>query len=83
MSAGHGTKADPDTYGRKAETMTTTNRTATRTTAVRLVDVREIPLDVEEVLASLDEDVDGMRVLEVKADRSSLRALHASIKAEL
>ncbi|MDF3337791.1 2-succinyl-5-enolpyruvyl-6-hydroxy-3-cyclohexene-1-carboxylic-acid synthase [Mycolicibacterium septicum] len=33
--------------------------------------------------AVLAEPFDGMRVLEVKADRSSLRALHASIKAAL
>ncbi|MFV8171024.1 2-succinyl-5-enolpyruvyl-6-hydroxy-3-cyclohexene-1-carboxylic-acid synthase [Mycolicibacterium peregrinum] len=33
--------------------------------------------------AALAEPFDGMRVLEVKADRSSLRALHASIKAAL
>ncbi|VEG51668.1 2-succinyl-5-enolpyruvyl-6-hydroxy-3-cyclohexene-1-carboxylate synthase [Mycolicibacterium aurum] len=33
--------------------------------------------------AALEEDFEGMRVLEVKADRSSLRALHASIKAAL
>ncbi|WP_280835259.1 2-succinyl-5-enolpyruvyl-6-hydroxy-3-cyclohexene-1-carboxylic-acid synthase [Mycolicibacterium frederiksbergense] len=33
--------------------------------------------------AALAEPFDGLRVLEVKADRSSLRALHASIKAAL
>ncbi len=33
--------------------------------------------------AALAEPFEGMRVLEVKADRSSLRALHASIKAAL
>jgi len=33
--------------------------------------------------AALAEPADGMRVLEVKADRSSLRALHAAIKAAL
>ncbi|WP_066898120.1 2-succinyl-5-enolpyruvyl-6-hydroxy-3-cyclohexene-1-carboxylic-acid synthase [Mycolicibacterium houstonense] len=33
--------------------------------------------------AALAEPYEGMRVLEVKADRSSLRALHASIKAAL
>ena len=36
-----------------------------------------------ELAAALDEPFSGMRVLEVKADRSSLRRLHASIKAAL
>ncbi|KKW63931.1 2-succinyl-5-enolpyruvyl-6-hydroxy-3-cyclohexene-1-carboxylate synthase [Mycolicibacterium elephantis] len=40
-------------------------------------------LEVDHLAAALDEQFDGMRVLEVKADRSSLRALHASIKAAL
>ena len=40
-------------------------------------------LEVDHLAAALDEPFDGMRVLEVKADRSSLRALHASIKAAL
>lgn len=40
-------------------------------------------LEVDELAAALDEPGDGMRVLEVKADRSSLRALHAAIKAAL
>jgi 2-succinyl-5-enolpyruvyl-6-hydroxy-3-cyclohexene-1-carboxylate synthase len=45
------------------------------------VDSRQIELD--DLREALDEPFDGMRVLEVKADRSSLRALHASIKAAL
>ena len=45
------------------------------------IDSRQIELD--DLRAALDEPFDGMRVLEVKADRSSLRALHASIKAAL
>jgi 2-succinyl-5-enolpyruvyl-6-hydroxy-3-cyclohexene-1-carboxylate synthase len=35
------------------------------------------------LVGALGEPFEGMRVLEVKADRSSLRALHASIKAAL
>ena len=45
------------------------------------VDSRQI--EVGDLADALDEPFDGMRVLEVKADRSSLRALHASIKAAL
>ncbi|MCT7658425.1 2-succinyl-5-enolpyruvyl-6-hydroxy-3-cyclohexene-1-carboxylic-acid synthase [Mycobacterium deserti] len=45
------------------------------------VDSRQI--EVGELGAALDEPHEGMRVLEVKADRSSLRALHASIRAAL
>ena len=45
------------------------------------VDSRQI--EVGELADCLRESFDGMRVLEVKADRSSLRALHASIKASL
>ncbi|OLP00766.1 2-succinyl-5-enolpyruvyl-6-hydroxy-3-cyclohexene-1-carboxylic-acid synthase [Mycolicibacterium porcinum] len=40
-------------------------------------------LEVGDLAAALAEPFEGMRVLEVKADRSSLRALHASIKAAL
>lgn len=40
-------------------------------------------VEADGLAAALDEPFDGMRVLEVKADRSSLRALHASIKAAL
>jgi len=45
------------------------------------VDSRQI--EVDGLVDALNEPFDGMRVLEVKADRSSLRALHASIKAAL
>jgi 2-succinyl-5-enolpyruvyl-6-hydroxy-3-cyclohexene-1-carboxylate synthase len=40
-------------------------------------------IEVDGLVNALNEPFDGMRVLEVKADRSSLRALHASIKAAL
>lgn len=45
------------------------------------VDARQIEAD--QLGAALDEPAAGMRVLEVKADRSSLRQLHAAIKAAL
>ncbi|HEY9302890.1 MAG TPA: 2-succinyl-5-enolpyruvyl-6-hydroxy-3-cyclohexene-1-carboxylic-acid synthase [Mycobacterium sp.] len=45
------------------------------------VDSRQI--EVDQLGAALDEKGAGMRVLEVKADRSSLRQLHAAIKAAL
>lgn len=45
------------------------------------VDNRQI--EVAQLAEALDEPAEGMRVLEVKADRSSLRALHASIRAAL
>jgi 2-succinyl-5-enolpyruvyl-6-hydroxy-3-cyclohexene-1-carboxylate synthase len=45
------------------------------------VDSRQI--EVDGLVDALNEPFVGMRVLEVKADRSSLRALHASIKASL
>ena len=45
------------------------------------IDSRQIELD--DLGAALDEPAGGMRVLEVKADRSSLRGLHAAIKAAL
>ena len=45
------------------------------------VDSRQI--EVDQLAEALAEQYGGMRVLEVKADRSSLRALHASIKAAL
>ncbi|WP_162463763.1 MULTISPECIES: 2-succinyl-5-enolpyruvyl-6-hydroxy-3-cyclohexene-1-carboxylic-acid synthase [unclassified Mycolicibacterium] len=45
------------------------------------VDSRQ--MEVDDLPAALAEPFEGMRVLEVKADRSSLRALHASIKAAL
>ncbi|MCV7298356.1 2-succinyl-5-enolpyruvyl-6-hydroxy-3-cyclohexene-1-carboxylic-acid synthase [Mycobacterium barrassiae] len=40
-------------------------------------------IEVDALVDALNEPFEGMRVLEVKADRSSLRALHASIKAAL
>ncbi|MDG4663600.1 2-succinyl-5-enolpyruvyl-6-hydroxy-3-cyclohexene-1-carboxylic-acid synthase [Mycobacterium sp. 236(2023)] len=49
----------------------------------RAYHVESRQIEAGELAASLDEDFDGMRVLEVKADRSSLRALHAAIKAAL
>ena len=45
------------------------------------IDSRQI--EVDQLGAALDEPAAGMRVLEVKADRSSLRQLHAAIKAAL
>lgn len=45
------------------------------------VECRQV--DADGLAAALAEPFDGMRVLEVKADRSSLRALHASIRAAL
>jgi 2-succinyl-5-enolpyruvyl-6-hydroxy-3-cyclohexene-1-carboxylate synthase len=45
------------------------------------IDCRQI--EVNDLRGALDEPYQGMRVLEVKADRSSLRALHDSIKAAL
>lgn len=45
------------------------------------VDSRQI--EVDQLADALDEPASGMRVLEVKADRSSLRRLHAAIKAAL
>ncbi|OBH18450.1 2-succinyl-5-enolpyruvyl-6-hydroxy-3-cyclohexene-1-carboxylic-acid synthase [Mycolicibacter terrae] len=40
-------------------------------------------IEVDALPAALAEPAGGMRVIEVKADRSSLRALHAAIKAAL
>ena len=45
------------------------------------VDSRQI--EVDDLSAALAEPNDGLRVLEVKADRSSLRQLHAAIRAAL
>ncbi|OYN77803.1 2-succinyl-5-enolpyruvyl-6-hydroxy-3-cyclohexene-1-carboxylic-acid synthase [Mycolicibacterium sphagni] len=45
------------------------------------IDARQI--EVDELGPALGESHDGMRVLEVKADRSSLRQLHAAIRAAL
>ena len=49
----------------------------------RAYHVESRQIEVDDLVGALDERHDGMRVLEVKADRSSLRALHASIKAAL
>lgn len=45
------------------------------------VDARQI--DIDDLTAALGGPSDGMRVFEVKADRSSLRHLHATIRAAL
>ncbi|MCV7154314.1 2-succinyl-5-enolpyruvyl-6-hydroxy-3-cyclohexene-1-carboxylic-acid synthase [Mycolicibacterium pyrenivorans] len=49
----------------------------------RAYHVENRQIEAGELAGVLAEPFDGMRVLEVKADRSSLRALHASIKASL
>lgn len=49
----------------------------------RAYHVENRQIEAAQLAEALDEPHDGMRVLEVKADRSSLRALHASIKAAL
>ncbi|OBI51160.1 2-succinyl-5-enolpyruvyl-6-hydroxy-3-cyclohexene-1-carboxylic-acid synthase [Mycobacterium sp. E787] len=49
----------------------------------RAYHVESRQIEVDELDAALDEPGTGMRVLEVKADRSSLRQLHAAIKAAL
>ncbi len=49
----------------------------------RAYHVESRQIEVGELNATLDEPGAGMRVLEVKADRSSLRQLHAAIKAAL
>ena len=49
----------------------------------RAYHVESRQIEVGELPAALAESSTGMRVLEVKADRSSLRRLHASIKAAL
>jgi 2-succinyl-5-enolpyruvyl-6-hydroxy-3-cyclohexene-1-carboxylate synthase len=49
----------------------------------RAYHVESRQLEADDLVDALDEPYDGMRVLEVKTDRSSLRALHASIKAAL
>lgn len=49
----------------------------------RAYHVESRQIEVGELAAALAEPAGGMRVLEVKADRSSLRALHAAIKAAL
>src|ERR1700761_3154998 len=49
----------------------------------RAYHVESRQIEVDELSDALDEPGAGMRVLEVKADRSSLRGLHAAIKAAL
>jgi len=49
----------------------------------RAYHVESRQIEVDELSAALDEPGAGMRVLEVKADRSSLRELHAAIRAAL
>ena len=49
----------------------------------RAYHVESRQIEVDELESALDEPGAGMRVLEVKADRSSLRQLHAAIKAAL
>ncbi|MGH3557567.1 MAG: 2-succinyl-5-enolpyruvyl-6-hydroxy-3-cyclohexene-1-carboxylic-acid synthase, partial [Mycobacterium sp.] len=49
----------------------------------RAYHVESRQIEVDELGNALDEPNPGMRVLEVKADRSSLRQLHAAIKAAL
>lgn len=49
----------------------------------RAYHVESRQIEVDELRAALDDPGPGMRVLEVKADRSSLRQLHAAIKAAL
>ncbi|BBZ37380.1 2-succinyl-5-enolpyruvyl-6-hydroxy-3-cyclohexene-1-carboxylic-acid synthase [Mycobacterium conspicuum] len=49
----------------------------------RAYHVESRQIEVDELRPALDEPGAGMRVLEVKADRSTLRQLHAAIKAAL
>ena len=49
----------------------------------RAYHVESRQIEVDELQAALHEPGAGMRVLEVKADRSTLRQLHAAIKAAL
>lgn len=49
----------------------------------RAYHVESRQIEVDELPTAFDERGAGLRVLEVKADRSSLRQLHASIKAAL
>jgi 2-succinyl-5-enolpyruvyl-6-hydroxy-3-cyclohexene-1-carboxylate synthase len=49
----------------------------------RAYHVESRQVEADDLAAVLNETYDGMRVLEVKADRSSLRELHASIRAAL
>ncbi|OBK93371.1 2-succinyl-5-enolpyruvyl-6-hydroxy-3-cyclohexene-1-carboxylic-acid synthase [Mycobacterium asiaticum] len=49
----------------------------------RAYHVESRQIEVQELATALDEPGEGLRVLEVKADRSSLRRLHAAIRAAL
>ncbi|OOK65723.1 hypothetical protein BZL30_8742 [Mycobacterium kansasii] len=49
----------------------------------RAYHVESRQIEVQQLQAALDEPNPGLRVLEVKADRSSLRQLHAAIRAAL
>jgi 2-succinyl-5-enolpyruvyl-6-hydroxy-3-cyclohexene-1-carboxylate synthase len=49
----------------------------------RAYHVESRQIEADDLAGALGEPFEGMRVLEVKADRSSLRALHTSIKAAL
>ncbi|MBO0679181.1 2-succinyl-5-enolpyruvyl-6-hydroxy-3-cyclohexene-1-carboxylic-acid synthase [Mycolicibacterium sp. S2-37] len=49
----------------------------------RAYHVENRQIEAAQLAEALDEPNEGLRVLEVKADRSSLRALHASIRAAL
>jgi len=49
----------------------------------RAYHVESRQVEAHDLASALDESFDGIRVLEVKADRSSLRALHASIRVSL
>ncbi|MEE6175474.1 2-succinyl-5-enolpyruvyl-6-hydroxy-3-cyclohexene-1-carboxylic-acid synthase [Mycobacterium sp. 050134] len=49
----------------------------------RAYHVESRQIEVDDLHSALDEPEPGLRVLEVKADRSSLRRLHAAIKAAL
>jgi 2-succinyl-5-enolpyruvyl-6-hydroxy-3-cyclohexene-1-carboxylate synthase len=49
----------------------------------RAYHIDALQIEVDELGPALGESHDGMRVLEVKADRSSLRQLHAAIRAAL
>lgn len=49
----------------------------------RAYHVESRQIEADQLGAALDDPHEGMRVLEVKADRSSLRQLHAAIKAAL
>jgi 2-succinyl-5-enolpyruvyl-6-hydroxy-3-cyclohexene-1-carboxylate synthase len=49
----------------------------------RAYHVQSRQIEVDDLPAALDEPHEGMRVLEVKADRSTLRRLHADIRSAL